>query len=108
MRKARWFLLNIIFLLSCPTAYSQLTQQLDVFRYIQQNKTDSIEYFLDQGNDINGIYPQNTLREMAIIYNQIDAVNLLIDHKANVNLQKNRSTPLFLSVIYGQNYKSNK
>jgi hypothetical protein len=35
-------------------------------------------------------------------------VNLLIDHKANVNLQNNRSTPLFLSVIYGQKFQSNK
>ena len=108
MRKARWFLLNIIFLLSCLTAYSQLTQQLEIFRYIEQNKLDSIEYFLEQGNDINGIYPRYTLLEMAIIYNQVDVVNLLIDQKANVNLQNNRSTPLFLSVIYGQKYQSNK
>ncbi|MDZ7608526.1 MAG: hypothetical protein U5K79_23740 [Cyclobacteriaceae bacterium] len=87
---------------------SQETQKIEIFRLIEENKTDSVQYFLDQGNNINGIYPQYTLLEMAIAYNQIDVVNLLMEQKADVNLQNNRSSPLLLSVSYSEKYQSNK
>lgn len=100
--------LYLVFILNGLNAYAQAVQEPDVFRHIRENKTDSIAYFLDQGNDINGLHPRNTLLEIAIVYNQIDVVRQLIDRKANVNLQNNRSTPLFISVMYGQQYQSNE
>jgi hypothetical protein len=108
MKTIRRCSLCLAFILYGLTAYAQAAQEPDVFRHIRENKTDSIAYFLEQGNDVNGLHPRNTLLEIAIVYNQIDVVKLLIDRKANVNLQNNRSTPLFLSVVYGQNYDSNE
>ncbi|MBR9999024.1 MAG: metallophosphoesterase [Cyclobacteriaceae bacterium] len=81
---------------------------VDIIQNIEDNNADSIIYFLEQGNDIDGIYPRHTLLETAIRFNQIDIVELLIDHQANVNLQNNQTTPLFISVIYGQHYQSNE
>ena len=108
MRIIRRYSFCLVLILLGLNAYSQAVQEPDVFRHIRENKTDSIAYFLEQGNDINGLFPRNTLLEIAIVYNQIDVVKLLIDRKANVNLQNNRSTPLFLGVYYGKEYQSNK
>jgi hypothetical protein len=102
------YFLCFILLLCWFAARSQETQKIEIFRLIEENKTDSIQYFLEQGNNINGIYPQYTLLEMAIAYNQIDVVNWLIEHNANVNLINNRSTPLLLSVSYSEKYQSNR
>jgi hypothetical protein len=108
MSNKRPYFLYLILLLCWFAAQSQVTQKVDIFRFIEENKIDSIQYFLDKGNNINGIYPQYTMLEVAIASNQIDVVNWLIEHNANVSLINNRSTPLLLSVSYGQKYQSNK
>ncbi len=108
MRNIRLYFIQLILLFCWLTSSSQVIQEVPVFRHIQENKTDSVVYFLEQGNDINGLYGRNTLLEMAIVFNQVDVVKLLLEKKANVNLQNNKSTPLFVSVIYGEEYQSNE
>lgn len=98
-------LIGILFC-SIIFSYSQ-AQFLDINKYIAENDTDSVNYFLQKGNDVNGIYPRYSMLEMAIRYNQIDIVKLLLDHKVNVNQQNNRTTPLYMAVIYGIPYETN-
>jgi hypothetical protein len=79
-----------------------------IISYIEKNQFDSVAYFLEQGNDINGIYPQYTPLEIAIRLNKKEMVEFLTDQHANVNQQNNQTSPLFIGVICGHQYHSNR
>jgi hypothetical protein len=87
--------------------FDNQAQNVDVIKYVEQNEIDSVYHFIQEGNDINGIYPRYSLLELAIRYNQIDIVKLLLNHHVDVNRQNNRTSPLYISVIYGDYYQSN-
>ncbi len=108
MRKAHFLLYFKILLFWWIPANAQLPDGIDIYRFIEENKIDSIAYFLEQGHDINGIYPKNTLLEMAIAHNNLQVVEYLISRSANVNLQNNRSSPLYIGVHYGKIFQSNE
>ncbi len=95
------FLFSVIF-------FSGVANGQDIGKYIENNHIDSVKYFLEQGYDINGIYPRYTMLELAIHSNNKDMVDWLIDHNANVNLYNNQYTPLTSGVIYGKQYDSNE
>lgn len=96
-----------IFLLLCSLLSINIQAQIhDIVKYIEQDDIDSVKFFISEGNDINGIYPRYSMLELAIRYNKIDIVKLLIDHNAKVNEQNNRTTPLYIAVIYGLYYEN--
>jgi len=80
----------------------------DIVKYIQDKNIDSVKHFVQQGYNINGIYPRYTMLELAIRTNNKDLVEWLIDNNANVNQPNNKYTPLITGVIYGQHYNSNE
>lgn len=108
MRKTHLLFYFAVLLTWGLPAKAQLPDGFDVYRLIQENKTDSIAYFLETGHDVNGIYPRNTLLEMAIALNNLSVVEFLISRDADVNLQNNRSSPLYLGVHFGNTFHSNK
>ncbi len=97
----------IAFLFCSVFYFNSQAQFLDINKYIAENDTDSVNYFLQKGNDVNGIYPRYSMLEMAIRYNKVDIVKLLLNQEVNVNQQNNRTTPLYMAVIYGITYETN-
>jgi hypothetical protein len=65
---------------------------------------DSVNFFLNPGKDVNGLYPDYTLLEMAIGENQKEIVNLLINRHADINLMNHGNTPLLYATFYSQRY----
>lgn len=100
---------KILALLFCSIiSFNDQAQFLDITKYIEKNELDSVKYFIDEGNDINGIYPRYSILEQAIRLNRMEILRFLLDQDANVNTQNNRTTPLYIAVIYGYHYDTNE
>lgn len=96
---------SLVFLCGIFTFHSLFSQ--DLARYIKEGQTDSVNYFLEQGNDINGVYNGFTPLEIAIRSNQSEMVKYLIDHKADLNLMNNRLRPLQFAIYFSSIYHTN-
>jgi hypothetical protein len=64
--------------------------------------------FINEGNKINATYPDYTPMELAIRYNRLDIIDILIKNGADINYINHNITPIFLAIIYGNQYKTNE
>lgn len=96
-----WLFIFAILLLTFQYSCGQ-----DIETLIKEGKADNLRYFLDQGNDINGLYSGYTLLESAIIHHKPELVKLLIEKQANVDQVNNNFTPLLFSVYFGSMHRS--
>ena len=76
----------------------------DINQYIRDRSVDSVAWFLEQGNPVNGLYPDRTLMELAIKVNASDIVRLLLERNANPDMVNYGNTPLANAIYYSGIY----
>jgi len=73
----------------------------DVFRACKNENLQIIKNYLDRGGDIEVTNKLgNTLLMLTVLYGNINAVEILLENGANVDI-KNGNTPLIITAIFG-------
>ena len=64
--------------------------------------------FLYSGNDINGVYPEYTMLEIAIGENKAEVADFLISEKADLNKINHGNTVLLYAIYFSQKFNDTR
>lgn len=99
IQRLAFILLVLLSVLKTGTAMSDIPEK-DLLKSIGEGHTDVLIQSLGEGVEIDGLYEngKTTLLNFAIRAGNINAVKILIDHGANLDLESRGKTPLINAV----------